>query len=66
MVVEEPRQSSQLNAALETYVKGVDYPHLFGARIDGAILFGICRGKISEVRFSLCCDLATDYLCLRA
>jgi Rad3-related DNA helicase len=48
VIVEEPRQSSQLARTMDEFTRAVDCPTSFGANITGALLIGICRGKVSE------------------
>lgn len=53
VIVEEPRSARHFRSAIDTFIRAAEQPEYFGDSINGALLLGICRGKVSEVRFCL-------------
>ncbi|WKX99818.1 hypothetical protein Q1695_014585 [Nippostrongylus brasiliensis] len=48
VVVKEPRRSSDLPTVMEVYETGVRNPSHYGRHVDGALMFAVFRGKVSE------------------
>ncbi|VDK51510.1 unnamed protein product [Cylicostephanus goldi] len=48
VVVKEPRRSSDLPAVMEIYEDAVRNPTSHGRHVDGALMFAVFRGKVSE------------------
>ncbi|KAK6026129.1 DNA repair helicase, partial [Ostertagia ostertagi] len=48
VVVKEPRRSSELPEIMEIYEGAVRNPEQHGRHVDGALMFAVFRGKVSE------------------
>lgn len=48
VIVEEPRDGRELNAVMETFLRGIATPLEYGQHITGSLMLAICRGKVSE------------------
>ncbi|KHJ95006.1 DNA repair helicase [Oesophagostomum dentatum] len=48
VVVKEPRRSSELPTVMEVYEDAISNPLRHGKHVDGALMFAVFRGKISE------------------
>ncbi|VDM80944.1 unnamed protein product [Strongylus vulgaris] len=48
VVVKEPRRSSELPTVMEVYEDAVRNPARYGRHVDGALMFAVFRGKVSE------------------
>uniref|UniRef100_A0A1I7X638 Helicase ATP-binding domain-containing protein n=1 Tax=Heterorhabditis bacteriophora TaxID=37862 RepID=A0A1I7X638_HETBA len=48
VVVREPKRSSDLTSVMELYEEAIRLPKKYGSEVDGALMFAVFRGKISE------------------
>ncbi|CAD6185929.1 unnamed protein product [Caenorhabditis auriculariae] len=48
VVLFEPRRSSELGMVMDKFEEAIQNPRKFGSMIDGALMFAVFRGKISE------------------
>ncbi|EPB73774.1 DEAD2 domain protein [Ancylostoma ceylanicum] len=48
VVVQEPRRSSELPMVMEVYESAIRNPSRHGRHVDGALMFAVFRGKVSE------------------
>ncbi|VDO71013.1 unnamed protein product [Heligmosomoides polygyrus] len=48
VVVKEPRRSSDLPVVMEVFEDAVRNPSVHGRHVDGALMFAVFRGKVSE------------------
>ncbi|KAK6058953.1 DNA repair helicase [Cooperia oncophora] len=48
VVVKEPRRSSDMHEVMEVYEDAVKSPEKYGRHVDGALMFAVFRGKVSE------------------
>ncbi|CAI4231156.1 unnamed protein product [Auanema sp. JU1783] len=48
VILEEPRKASELGNIMDQYFAVIKQPQDYGTSVDGALLFAVFRGKISE------------------
>ncbi|UMM15213.1 hypothetical protein L5515_002730 [Caenorhabditis briggsae] len=48
VILFEPRRSSELSAVMDEFDEAIFNPTRFGATINGALMFAVFRGKVSE------------------
>lgn len=48
MILFEPRRSSELSNVMDDFDMAISNPKKFGANINGALMFAVFRGKVSE------------------